>query len=102
MVQHDVDGPSQLYIDNLGVSPMRRRRDIARVLVHEATAWSGELGCAEAWIVTDLDNHEANALCRSLKESRFRITLRIGLSDTPPPNISNTHTLSLTFLSLYR
>ncbi len=62
MIQRHLDGPPQLYIDNLGVSPMHQRRGIARGLVHEATAWSNEFGCEEAWIVTDLDNDAANAL----------------------------------------
>lgn len=75
MVQNHIDSPSQLYIDNLGVSPAHQRRGIARGLVDEAAAWSGELGCKETWIVTDLDNHEANALYRSLGAQRSTVAL---------------------------
>ncbi len=34
MIQHHLDGPPQLYIDNLGVSPLHQRRGIDRRLIN--------------------------------------------------------------------
>lgn len=85
MIQHHLDGPSQLYIDNLGVSPTRQRRGIARGLVHEAAAWASEFGCEEAWIVTEHDNHPANELYRSLGAQRSTVALHsLDLRDQLP------------------
>lgn len=75
MVQHHVDGPPQLYIDNLGVSSNQRRKGIARRLVEEIIAWSHDAGCVETWIVTDLDNHAANSLYQSLDAERSHVAL---------------------------
>lgn len=75
MIQRHLDGPSQLYIDNLGVSPAHQRQGIARKLVHEATAWAQAQGCKEAWLVADLDNHQANALYQSLDAQSSTVAL---------------------------
>ncbi len=75
MVQHHVDGPPQLYIDNLGVAPSHRRQGIARALIGEITAWSIEHGCVETWLVTDIDNDEANSLYHSLGADRSDVVL---------------------------
>ena len=75
MIQHHLDGAPQLYIDNLGVSPLHQRRGIARRLIQEVSLWANELGCQEAWIVTDLDNQEANALYRSIGAQRSTVAL---------------------------
>ena len=32
MIQHHIDGAPQLYIDNLGVSPLHQRRGIAEMV----------------------------------------------------------------------
>ena len=75
MVQRHVDGGSQLYIDNLGVSPSHQRRGIARALVEDAVAWSKEFGCEQVWIVTEPDNEAANALYSSLGARRSTVML---------------------------
>lgn len=75
MIQHHVDGPPQLYIDNLGVAPTHQRRGIAQRLVDEVIGWSKEAGCVETWIVTDLDNDVANAFYRSLGAERTDVAL---------------------------
>ena len=41
------DKPSQLYIDNLGVTPVLRRRGIARALLEAMFALGKRLGCDE-------------------------------------------------------
>jgi aminoglycoside 6'-N-acetyltransferase I len=75
MIEHHLDGAPQLYIDNLGVSPLHQRRGIARRLIQEVSLWANELGCQQAWIVTDLDNQEANALYRSIGAQRSSVAL---------------------------
>ncbi len=56
------DLPTELYIDNLGVSATHRRRGIARQLIAEISAWGIERGCAQAWVATEPDNEPARAL----------------------------------------
>lgn len=56
------DKPTELYIDEVGVSPSHRRQGIATSLMAEITAWGRELGCASAWLGTEVDNEPAKAL----------------------------------------
>ena len=56
------DQAADVYIDNLGVSPLFQRRGVASSLVDEIFTWGKALGCHQAWIVTDTDNKAARAL----------------------------------------
>lgn len=62
MVHRHPDLPTELYIDNLGVTPERKREGIATRLLDELVAWGRELGCEEAWVGTEVDNEPARAL----------------------------------------
>lgn len=62
VIHHRIDQPSELYIDNLGVSPSHQRQGIARRLLGAIAELGKTLGCAEAWVVTDTDNVAARAL----------------------------------------
>jgi aminoglycoside 6'-N-acetyltransferase I len=62
MVHRHVDQPTELYIDNLGVTPDLRRRGIARRLVEDLIAWGKAQGCEEAWVGTEPDNEAARGL----------------------------------------
>lgn len=62
MVQRHPDKPTELYIDNLGVAPERRREGIATRLLDELVAWGREKGCEAAWVGTEVDNEAARAL----------------------------------------
>lgn len=62
MVQRHPDKPTELYIDNLGVTPDRQREKIATRLLDELTAWGLENGCEGAWVATETDNAPARAL----------------------------------------
>jgi len=62
MICRHPDKPSELYIDNLGVTPARRREGIATRLLDALVAWSRGLGCEVAWVATEPDNVEARAL----------------------------------------
>jgi len=62
MVHRHPDQPTELYIDNLGVTPERRREGVAMRLLDELVAWGRSLGCEEAWVGTEVDNAPARAL----------------------------------------
>ena len=62
MIQHHPDKPTELYIENLGVTPPRQREGIATRLLDELTAWGLEQGCEGAWVATETDNEPARAL----------------------------------------
>lgn len=62
MVHRHPDLPTELYIDNLGVTPDRRRERLAMRLLDELVAWGLALGCEEAWVATEPDNAAAGAL----------------------------------------
>jgi ribosomal protein S18 acetylase RimI-like enzyme len=62
MVHRHPDRPSELYIDNLGVTPPRQREHIATRLLDDLVAWGRQLGCEEAWVGTETDNEPARAL----------------------------------------
>ncbi len=61
------DKPTELYIDEVGTASTHLRRGIATALLNEMFAWGRDLGCEEAWLGTELDNVEANALYRRFK-----------------------------------
>ena len=67
VVHRHPDKPAELYIDELGTASTHRRRGIGRDLLEAMFAWGRELGCAEAWLGTELDNDAANALYRAAR-----------------------------------
>ena len=54
--------PTELYIDEVAVTPACQRQGIAARLLEAAFALGRELGCAEAWVGTEPDNLAANTL----------------------------------------
>ena len=65
VVHRHPDEPTELYIDNLGVAPARKREGIATRLLDDLTAWSRDLGCEQAWVATEVDNEAARGLYQS-------------------------------------
>jgi ribosomal protein S18 acetylase RimI-like enzyme len=65
VVHRHLDLPTELYIDNLGVTSALQRRGIARRLTTAMFEIGRELGCAEAWVATEPDNVPARAHYRS-------------------------------------
>jgi ribosomal protein S18 acetylase RimI-like enzyme len=59
------DKASDLYIDNLGVTPGRQREGIAAHLIRELVAWGKAEGCIHAWVATETDNDGAKAFYAS-------------------------------------
>src|SRR4030095_2078597 len=62
MVHRHPDQPTELYIDNLGVTPARRREGLATRMLDELVDWGRSLGCEEAWVGTEVDNEAARTL----------------------------------------
>lgn len=62
VIHRHPDQRTELYIDNLGVTPARKREGVATRLLDELIAWSRAHGCEQAWLATDIDNQPARAL----------------------------------------
>lgn len=78
VVHRHVDLPTELYVDNLGVTPALQRRGIARQLLDAMYAWGAGVGCTETWVGTETDNAPARALYRSygVEAETFALYLR--------------------------
>ncbi len=63
VVHHHPDlRPTELYIDEVAVTPAFQRLGIASRMLETAFALGRELGCAEVWVGTEPDNLPAKAL----------------------------------------
>ena len=69
------DKVTELYIDEVGVSPAWQRRGIARHMVRELFRIGRELGCGESWVGTELENMAARGLYEGFdgEESTFAL-----------------------------
>src|SRR3712207_6411736 len=56
------DKPPELWVNEVGVAPSHQRRGIGRALLEALFARGRELGCREAWVLTD----DANTAARGL------------------------------------
>ncbi|MDX2176026.1 MAG: GNAT family N-acetyltransferase [Candidatus Sumerlaeia bacterium] len=96
-LHQQADKPTELYLDNLGVSVAYRRRGIGRRLVRAAMAWGSARGAALVWVATEPDNVEALALYRSLGlGERVAIVLEGPLDGSSPPSASAPAVTALT------
>jgi aminoglycoside 6'-N-acetyltransferase I len=66
VVHNHPDKATELYVDEVGTATTHLRRGIARAMLAEMFDWGRELGCAEAWLGTELDNDAANGLYRAV------------------------------------
>lgn len=64
VVHRHPDKTSELYIDEVGVTPGMQRMGIAGRMVDMMLGIGRELGCTEAWVGTEHDNDAARALYR--------------------------------------
>lgn len=64
------DGPSELYIDNLGVTPLKKRQGLATKLVTAITGWARKEGCEAFWLLTEPDNIEGESFYTALDMER--------------------------------
>lgn len=63
------DKPSQMFINEVGVTPSHQRRGVGRKLVEVLLAEARMRGCSAAWVATDEDNAPAQALYASVRGS---------------------------------
>jgi aminoglycoside 6'-N-acetyltransferase I len=56
------DKPTELWINEVGVAPTHHRRGIGRQLVAVLLKRGQELGCEQAWVLTDVENAAARGL----------------------------------------
>lgn len=69
MIHRQPDGPTQLYIDNLGVAPAWQRQGIATALLREVSLWGKDHGCRVVWVATEPDNEAALGLYNRFRTS---------------------------------
>ena len=70
VVHRHPDKVTELYIDEVGVTPAFQRKGIARAMVERMLAIGKELGCGEAWVGTEPDNLPARGLYERLEVKR--------------------------------
>lgn len=56
------DKPPELWINEVGVTPAHRRQGIARRLLQALFERAQALGCAQAWVATEVTNGPARRL----------------------------------------
>lgn len=59
------DKPAELWINEVGVASSRRRAGVAKAMIEKLLAIGREVGCHEAWVLTDRDNEAAMRLCKT-------------------------------------
>jgi ribosomal protein S18 acetylase RimI-like enzyme len=59
------DKAPQLFINEVGVAPTHREQGLGRRMIARLVERATELGCTEAWVLTDSDNAAANRLYTS-------------------------------------
>lgn len=62
VIHRHPDKPTELYIDEVGVTPAWQQRGIARQMLEAMFAHGKALGCEEAWVGTEPDNLPARRL----------------------------------------
>jgi ribosomal protein S18 acetylase RimI-like enzyme len=70
VVHRHPDKKTELYVDEVGVTPALQRKGIARALVERMLTIGKELGCGEAWVGTEPDNLPARGLYEGLEGKR--------------------------------
>jgi aminoglycoside 6'-N-acetyltransferase I len=65
VVHRHPDKVTELYIDEVGVTPSLHRQGIARRMLDRMFALGQAQGCGEAWVGTELDNLPAKGLYES-------------------------------------
>jgi len=72
VIHRHPDKATELYIDEVGVTPALQRRGIGHRLLREMLTWGKDLGCDEAWVGTETDNEAACGLYESLAPTDIR------------------------------
>ncbi len=69
------DKPAELWIMEIGVASEYQRSGIGRRLFQALFARGRELGCREAWVGTEYDNHAARGLYEAMGGQAERFVL---------------------------
>ncbi|MBE9042786.1 GNAT family N-acetyltransferase [Oscillatoriales cyanobacterium LEGE 11467] len=56
------DKPNELWINEVGVAPAYQHRGIGKQLLEKLFDLARELGCTEAWVLTEAENSAARGL----------------------------------------
>jgi len=72
------DLPSELYIDNLGVTPKFQRQGIATRLVAQIRKFGKQAGCRDVWVATEANNDEASGFYEALDLKKNQIHMYDG------------------------
>ena len=60
------DKRPELWIDEVGVAPSHQSKGVGKAIMAEMLELGKQLGCVNAWVLTDRSNAAANALYRSV------------------------------------
>jgi ribosomal protein S18 acetylase RimI-like enzyme len=60
------DKRPELWIDEVGVAPSHQNKGVGKAVMREMLRLGKQLGCVNAWVLTDRTNAAANALYRSV------------------------------------
>jgi len=60
------DKPAQLWINETGVSPSHQRKGLAKAILTALLSLGRDLGCTEAWVLTEGGNTAARSLYKSV------------------------------------
>ncbi len=59
------DKPKSLFINEVGVAAHHHRQGIGTQLISSLLAWGRSMGCAEAWVATEVENLPARLFYQS-------------------------------------
>jgi aminoglycoside 6'-N-acetyltransferase I len=60
------DKRPELWINEVGVAPMHQNKGVGKAIMSEMLSLGKQLGCVNAWVLTDRSNAPANALYKSV------------------------------------
>ena len=81
------DKPPQLWINEVGVSASHQGRGIAKAVLSALLSVGRDIGCSEAWVLTDEDNVAARALYRSaggIESPQIMVSFPLGSRSGKP------------------
>ena len=78
VIHRHPDKPTELYIDDLGVSEKFQRRGIATRLIEQLYSIGIDRGCEEMWVATEPENEPAIKFYDSLKLAARKVIVFEG------------------------
>ncbi|MDY6941224.1 MAG: GNAT family N-acetyltransferase [Cyanobacteriota bacterium] len=79
------DKPNELWINEVGVAPAYQRRGIGKQLLEKLFDLARELGCTEAWVLTEEENSAARGLYAAVggsEESVVYVTFELASTES--------------------